>query len=514
MLLSTYCLITEKFRAEAVAFTSIGLLAFYQGIAFSKPLVLLEGMMNGTVITILGITVMGRMVACTGAINKFASLTMKTDYVALIPMILILVSYFSSAFINNTPVVVLLITFLSICSRKIGIANSSVMMPIAFAASLGGMLTVLGSSTNLLIYSKAGELGVDIGFFGFFTPALFIGLFGLAYVVALTIILPVRGGQLEYFRSFFFALNPIEETRSIFSSVSLREIKSILYNRKFSKNLLIDEIVITEKSELIGLDILSQRVINYFQALGIGISGASRKIVPGVRLVIVHEGHTPTLEDVIVKKNNAYILSHHNGLRVVFTFIAVIFLSAVFKLPLAFGVSAGLTLLVLSGTVDVAEIFGSIEVKLFLMLIYSLVLGKSLEMTGVLEVFTQLLYEWTYDSPLIALIAVTFLIVSLLNEIMSNNAVGLIFTPVVFKLSNMMDIDPKYLVWTLVFAANSAFSTPFGYQANLIVMESGKYKYSDYLKFGTPLNFIVLGAYLLYLYLFSNLDLFHSSSGA
>ena len=95
-----------------------------------------------------------------------------------------------------------------------------------------------------------------------------------------------------------------------------------------------------------------------------------------------------------------------------------------------------------------------------------------------------------------------FIIITLLNEIISNNAVGLVFTPVVITLSQQINIDPKILIWTLIFATNSAFLTPFGYQTNLIVMQYGGYKITDYLKYGTPLNIIVLLSYLIFVYFY------------
>ncbi|KYH12306.1 transporter [Neorickettsia sp. 179522] len=512
LIVSTYLLVTSSFNTEKITFVSIALLIVYQSFTLPKPLAFLESLMIAPIIAILGLAVMGRLVACTSVVNRAAGLIVKVKHKTFIPVILILVCYVLSAFVNNTPMVVLLISLVSIFSKQVGIANSKMMLPIAFSASLGGMLTVLGSSTNLLIYSKAEELGVELGFFGFFLPALFVGIFGIIYVIFLTLILPIRKPAEDDFRRFLFVLDSPQSGRLIFSSVGTREIKNILHNHAFGNNLVLDEIVVTEKSELIGRDVLSDDVASYFNASAIGIARTSGKVVSGSRLIVVRKAVSSHHEkgEVVFTKDKSYILSHANSIKVICTFVGMVLLSGALKIPLALTAFSGLALLVILGAVDVREIFRFLEIKLFLMLIYSLIIGSSLEMTGLLEDFVQLLYRYTSALSVIGIICALFTIVTLLNEVMSNNAVGLIFTPVVLKLSYMMGVEPKYLLWTLIFASNSAFATPFGYQVNLIVMEAGKYKYSDYLKFGFPLNVVVLFGYVAYLYLFSELDLFHS----
>ncbi|ABD45900.1 SLC13 family permease [Neorickettsia sennetsu] len=514
LIVSTYLLVNGSSTTERITFVSIVLLVVYQSFTLSKPLAFLESTMIAPVIAILGLAIMGRLVACTSVVNRAAVLIVEIKHKALIPVILILLCFILSAFVNNTPVVVLLISFVSTFGKQVGIANSRMMLPIAFSASLGGMLTVLGSSTNFLIYSKAEELGVELGFFGFFLPAIFVGIFGIIYVIFLTLILPIRKPVEEHVRRFLFVLNSSKSGRLIFSSVGIHEIKNILHNHVFGDNLIMNEIVITEKSELIGYSILSDNVASYFNACAVGITHTSEKIVPGSRLIIVCKETSPYHREgeVFFAKDKSCILSHANSVKVICAFIGMVLLSGILKIPLALTVLSGLALLIVLNAVDVKEVFRFLEVKLLLMLVYSLTIGTSLEMTGLPGDFVQLLYQCTRTLSPIALICILFAIVTLLNEVMSNNAVGLIFTPVVLKLSHMMGLEAKYLLWTLIFASNSAFATPFGYQVNLIVMEAGKYKYSDYLKFGFPLNVVVLVGYILYLHLFSELDFFHCVS--
>jgi len=74
----------------------------------------------------------------------------------------------------------------------------------------------------------------------------------------------------------------------------------------------------------------------------------------------------------------------------------------------------------------------------------------------------------------------------------SNNAVGVIFTPIVIELGIALGLDPRGLVVAVMFAASAAFSTPIGYQTNMLVYGPGGYKFTDYMRVGIPMN-ILLG---------------------
>jgi di/tricarboxylate transporter len=79
----------------------------------------------------------------------------------------------------------------------------------------------------------------------------------------------------------------------------------------------------------------------------------------------------------------------------------------------------------------------------------------------------------------------------LLTEIVSNNAVGVIFTPVAIELGHSLGVDPRGLVVAVMFAASAAFSTPIGYQTNMLVFGPGGYRFTDYLKVGIPMNLLL-----------------------
>src|SRR5690606_34137874 len=88
-----------------------------------------------------------------------------------------------SAFVNNTPVVVMLLPMLIGVAVRNKIAPSAILMPVGFATLLGGMATTIGSSTNLLVVSVAEAAGLpEFGMFHFTLPAALVGAVGLLYL--------------------------------------------------------------------------------------------------------------------------------------------------------------------------------------------------------------------------------------------------------------------------------------------------------------------------------------------
>ena len=92
-----------------------------------------------------------------------------------------------------------------------------------------------------------------------------------------------------------------------------------------------------------------------------------------------------------------------------------------------------------------------------------------------------------------------FLLTSLLTELVSNNAVAVIVTPVAIALAHDLGVDPRPLVVAVMVAASASFATPIGYQTNMLVYGPGGYSFSNFLRVGVPLNLSIglLSAWLI-----------------
>src|SRR5665811_1510030 len=90
----------------------------------------------------------------------------------------------------------------------------------------------------------------------------------------------------------------------------------------------------------------------------------------------------------------------------------------------------------------------------------------------------------------LGVLAALYIITSIFTEIITNNASAALVFPIALAAAQQLDVDPKPFFVTIAIAASASFSTPIGYQTNLIVQSIGNYKFSDYLKIGLPLNLL------------------------
>ncbi|MBT5385055.1 MAG: SLC13 family permease, partial [Kordiimonadaceae bacterium] len=150
------------------------------------PRALLAGFADPALITILSLLVVGHGIVETGALDspiKFLVRVGSNFPVTVLVMSLITVMVIS-AFLNNTPVVVIFIPIMITLAKNLGKSPSLYLMPLSFVAILGGMTTLIGSSTNLLVagaFQKTG--GKELGFFDFAIPGLFLAIIGFIYVL-------------------------------------------------------------------------------------------------------------------------------------------------------------------------------------------------------------------------------------------------------------------------------------------------------------------------------------------
>ncbi|MFC3050776.1 SLC13 family permease [Kordiimonas pumila] len=153
-----------------------------------KPVDLLRGFADPALITIMALLVVGQGLVQTGAMNgpaRFIINIGKNRPGIVIIMCLVIVMLIS-AIMNNTPVVVIFIPILAALAEKLGKQAAAVMMPLSFAAILGGNMTKIGSSTNLLAAGAFEHTTGDvIGFFDFTVPGAVMAAVGLVYIIVI-----------------------------------------------------------------------------------------------------------------------------------------------------------------------------------------------------------------------------------------------------------------------------------------------------------------------------------------
>jgi di/tricarboxylate transporter len=171
-----------------------------EGAPSLTPVRILQGFANPALITVLALLVLGQGMIRTGVLDRGASLLLGARggrgglLVSL--LLILLVAMIVSAFLNNIPVVVIFIPIMQMLASRYGRSVSKLMIPLSYAAVLGGMTTLIGSSTNLLVNSALIEMKVaPFGFFDFSIPGLVMASAGLVYVLLVAPrLLPDRAG--------------------------------------------------------------------------------------------------------------------------------------------------------------------------------------------------------------------------------------------------------------------------------------------------------------------------------
>lgn len=120
-----------------------------------------------------------------------------------------------------------------------------------------------------------------------------------------------------------------------------------------------------------------------------------------------------------------------------------------------------------------------------------LAVGAALEASGAVRLIVEAMAPMLSVLPPAMIIWTVYLTTSVLTELISNNAVAVVVTPIAIGLADAMGIDARPLVVAVMVAASASFATPIGYQTNTLVYGPGGYRFTDFMKVGIPLNLSV-----------------------
>jgi di/tricarboxylate transporter len=312
----------------------------------------------------------------------------------------------ASAFLNNTPIVVLAAPVVKDVADSLQVSPKRFLIPLSYVTILGGACTLIGTSTNLLVNDMARNAGQPT--------------FGMFEVTPVGLIIAAAGGL------YLFLFGARLLGRSSANAAP--------------------EALPPKAAEAAGDDP--------------GLFPIDRSFRP-----------FPAFAALVV-------------------FLAVVAVAALGWAPIAASAFSGAVLLVLMGAITVEEAYRGLRPEILLLIAGMVVIGLSLEVTGLAALATNGLVGQVRDlEPAVAL-AILYGATLFLTEILSNAAVAVLLTPVAVALAQSLGVSPRPFMIAIMMAASAAFATPFGYQTNVLVYQLGRYSYMDFVRIGLPLNLL------------------------
>jgi di/tricarboxylate transporter len=172
--------------------------------------------------------------------------------------------------------------------------------------------------------------------------------------------------------------------------------------------------------------------------------------------------------------------------------LLVIVLSATNTFSILKSALIGVAVCLFSGCIDLKDAYKGINWQVIFLLAGMIPLGIAMKNTGTDDFIAGNLYAVLKSVPTSVVISIVFGFTMLMSGFISNNATAIIIAPIVIAVALKMKLDPKPLLYAVMFGANFSFYTPMGYQTNAIIFGMGIYKFKHFLIIGGVLSIILL----------------------
>ena len=167
----------------------------------------------------------------------------------------------------------------------------------------------------------------------------------------------------------------------------------------------------------------------------------------------------------------------------------MVFLAAIGWMSMLKAAVLAAVVMLVTGCCSTVRALNSIEWSVLLVIGAALAVGKALESTGAANAIASTLIGFSGDDPWLTL-AIVYAITNILTEVITNNAAAALVFPIALSLANTLEVSFMPFVVAIAIGASASFSTPIGYQTNLMVYGPGGYKFTDFMRVGIPLNLL------------------------
>lgn len=458
-----------------------------------SPKEMLEGFSNKGMITVAMLFLVSEGIRQSGALGQLikkllpeGKTTVLKAQVRMLPPIA-----FISAFLNNTPVVVIFAPIIKRWAETVKLPATKFLIPLSYVTILGGICTLIGTSTNLVVHGMVLDAGYE-GFtmFELGKVGIFIALAGMIYLFAFSNKLLPDSRQDNY----------VDEEEE--GPGNLHRVEAVLGSRFPGINKTLGEFNFTR----------------HYGAIVKEVKSGGERFTHDLDKVTLYEGDTlvlwadgsfiPTWGESSVflmlanGSENTEPVSKKKRWLALGLLIFMITGATVGELPAVKEAIPSLRLdmffFVCITTIIMAwtKIFPPkkytkyISWDILITIACAFAISKAMENSGFAALVAGYIINMTDNFGPYALLAIIFIITNIFTELITNNAAAALSFPIALSVATQLGVNPMPFFVVICMAASASFSSPIGYQTNLIVQGIGGYKFTDFVRVGLPLNLI------------------------
>jgi len=554
-------LVSGRVSAELVMMAVLGLLSVTGVLTAGEAL---AGFSNSGLVTVALMFVVAGGIQSSGGVDLLVNNVLgrpKTVRGAQLRLIAPVIA--CSGFLNNTPVVAALIPALNSWGKRINVPPSALMIPLSYAAILGGTLTLIGTSTNLVVNGQYQAMtGNSFSLFAITPLGAIVALVGgLFMLLTFNLLVPARkspddtfANPREYTIEVAVAANgplvgktiaeaglrnlqrvylvEIERDGAIVSAVPSEErlqggdrlvfagdTEAILMLHRInglvpstngepalsraSPERRLVEAVVSPHCDCIGQTIRDSRFRDRYGAVVLAVARNGERVPGNLGSIEIRPADTLLLEarpafvtrqrytrDFLLINDIAEERPRHEKALLAWAILVVLVIAAATEVITMLNAAlVGAGLMLLTGAISGSEALKSVDLPVLITIGASFALGSALEKTGAAPYLAGHALSLAGDHPWLLLL-VTYALVSVMTEVITNNAAAIIMLPITLAMAQGAGLNPEPFVLAVMMGASASFATPIGYQTNLMVYGPGGYHFSDFLRIGIPMNII------------------------
>lgn len=483
-------LVWDKMRPGMVLLTVVVL---FLCVGILTPKEMLEGFSNKGMITVAMLYLVSEGIRQSGALGQVikkmlpeGKTTVFKAQVRILPPVA-----FISAFLNNTPVVVIFAPIIKRWAETVKLPATKFLIPLSFVTILGGICTLIGTSTNLVVHGMILEAGYE-GFtmFELGKVGIFIAIAGMLYLFAFSSrLLPDSRADKQD--------EDDEETQGNFHRV-----EAVLGARFPGINKTLGEFNFTR----------------HYGAIVKEVKSGGQRFTRNLDTIVLHEGDTLVLwaDDSFIPTwgESSVFLMLANGSEnpesvsrkkrwlalglLVFMIVGAtvgelpVVKEAIptIKLDMFFFVCITTIIMAWTRIFPPKKYTKYISWDILITIACAFAISKAMENSGFAPMIARHIISMADNMGPYALLAILFIITNIFTELITNNAAAALSFPIALSVATQLGVDPTPFFVVICMAASASFSTPIGYQTNLIVQGVGGYKFTDFVRIGLPLNII------------------------